>query len=189
MNREIAEQMKWICGCLGFVDKLGGLVYTKEYKDPKGKVVKCPFYNDGTEESRFTPDENKKSVIYFEERTPEKVVEDSVGTLRMTSEIACIGWLNNRALGKADIKAHEAVLPIVKEIVRANPIHSKPISGLTFEFKEQLKGDKTLFKNYTYSEFKDYINTPYTVFGIVFTCNWYVPESCIESMGIGAEIC
>lgn len=194
MIHQLVEIVKDEIATLTFADKIGGLVRIGHKMDgttKKSYPIYCPGAGCDEADQRFTPDEDRMTVMYAEEVAPPRVTSTHSGRFNMEATFRWVGWINNKKLGKADCSISEQlVLPIIKAVEDLEKQDVGDMSNVEYSFLgQELKG-YGIFSKYSYNaEMANVLCYPYDVFSILFKVKWTIAADCVTPFVVDTEIC
>ena len=195
MNKEIARILKNRLVGLSFSEVIGGLaqaVSIVRYGGTIGtdqvaslKIVKkLPVTYDmaaGSNiylgmEQELVPNQNKKSIIYFEDFGTNSDPNGRAGTLAFISQIRLACWINRRNIGNGSPYAEltsKCIDEILHRIVTGKALNENGITRLFVNNPRFPIQDANIFSRYNYDEVESqYLRPPFEYFAIDFTARY-----------------
>lgn len=202
MNDVIAKYYMEKVQTLDWSDVTGGLVRAVSVKKPVGNnktitqifPVACDITNEDCQSNPdilrlFTPDSNKRAVIYFEDKGVHSGVYN--GKPKMVSRLRLVCWMNLRRFENAGCSlsfyAISSILPLLQT---SNPANYDGIIQAMFSTGISIPPkDANIFSRYTYNEFKQFLLHPFDYFAIDIETVFDVNPSCVPALEVKDEDC
>lgn len=189
MRVKIAEILKEQIEDLSFIDRLGGLVKPLVVKDPNDKEgvilkrmpveVNSLTYCDSNDYKAFVPDDQYKSVIFFEDLGTNPRDQKDSHLYWLTTELRMVCWFN---LPKINVGYTDCDLLVMKilETMPDSVDNTTEIFGITISFNGMAGNDIDLFEDYDFDLAEhQYMNYPYDVAGLNFSVDYAIGRNCI----------
>lgn len=139
----------------------------------------------------LVPDDNKKSVFYFEDLggSPFQGKENG-NNLIFVSRLRLVGWLNLARLGKTDCSiTSKVVAHLITRIESTTQINHSPFTRLKIQVEGQMPKDPNIFSKYTYADEKvQFLLYPYDYFAINFKVTYSINKNCVPEFNTGIKI-
>lgn len=204
MNKEISNILKdRLCG-LPFVEQLGGMVQTVEFKQPNGDnnvtTKRMPISCDAelgpkgkaTQEMAFVPNSKKLGILYFEDLGISFVDRVSGGAIQYKSRLILVCWMNRARLtgnSYTEISSYciTSILGKLKIKTIANECN---FSRFMVTPGRILQQDSSVFSRYTYDEsITQYLRPPFEFFGIELTVDYCIHPDCLNDIKFKEPVC
>lgn len=188
-----------------WVERYGGLVkiVRKELKD--GKAQTFPVTCDISEEECFNsgrhldlvPDSRFKSILYWQETGPTRILRDSKSPLanynaiKFSPNLKLVLWVNLAQFGKSSCDdAHLFAGEIISRMTEFQKNLSTPYKIQRFKMiPSSVSTDPAVvFKGLTYANDSTLQLYPYASISIDFQLEWEVLPSCLPAVDIGEPI-
>lgn len=195
MNDLIAEYYREKIQALEWSDLVGGMVRPISTKKPvaNGKTTTLTFpvacditwedCENNTDMLRmFTPDSNKGSIVYFEDKGVSQGVYG--GKQRFVSTLRLVCWMNLRRFSNSGCSLSFYAISSIKEAIMAPGARNfrSIIQAMITDNIRILPKDKNIFSAYTYNEFKQYLVYPFDYFAIDIETVFDVNPSCVPEL-------
>ena len=170
---------------LWFVDKIGGLVERKRLNIAGVEKVLPVKYNEDPQTCtadpliHFVPDEQYKTIIYFEQTTDSRVINMHRNWYEMDAGVRLVCWINwNRINITPDPERIAA--NIIKEI----PIryqNTEYLNAIRIEWTGKMTKGADIFSQYTYDEKeRQFLTYPYDAIALDYRFVYRVAPSCAD---------
>lgn len=208
MTGLICEQLKTRITALPYADKTAGLTKVavrriegttedgtkyllQEQRFPiAANVTGSECWRTGTYKD-LAPNSSLKSVVYFEQLTPETITPDSRNFISTSAKLRLVAWFNLKKIGidgelPVEIKYELMGLLQSKITIELNPIDS----SVSFKIN-QIIADPSVFSKYSYEKalIENMLLYPYSYFAIDFTANWLLQPNCYTFTPLTEIVC
>lgn len=192
--RDTIEGFNW-------VGNYGGLCYPVSRKMENGTTQTFPVPCNATDADcknigthyAFTPDSNKKSVCWFEQRSSITRNRQSLaGGAEYQVRVRFICWMNLNKLGLTGCGYDEiAALQLINGLGREATASSGILenSTINIDFVEIVQKDPSIFQRYSFNELDiPYLFKPYDYFAIDFNIRFMMRDNCLPEITLGTEM-
>ena len=190
---------------LGYVERYGGIVrpVTIRQEVDEGQYIAQTFpvscgvtgtdCFDGGKYLDLVPDDQYRSVAYFEQRGGAALRESTTARKIWAGveNVRFVAWLNYPALGLDDCRGPERfALATLARIVGTRNFTVDGITGRLDVTEARIleRDEREVFGRYSYAEKQWAFFWPYDFFAIDFTARVTIPGGCLEDVTLGAAV-
>ncbi len=206
MINEIVESLRTKINELPYIDKYGGLVRIakKAFTNDQGVYYKtfpvsCDVSNaecwNNDRYKDLVPDENYKSIAYFESAgniivKKKPYLNTGRDSYHVIAPIDFVCWLNLPKLGVSD--CHSSIFELMA-IDLFHKEHKPILENLTVaSFKIDIKSfssrDEKVFSKYSYGDLNGLLLYPFDFFKISIDLDLYIDPKCIQNFVLNTPI-
>ncbi|AVR47257.1 hypothetical protein C7S20_19475 [Christiangramia fulva] len=186
-----------------FIDKMAGLIQTAEKAQPsvvEGAFVvsKFPISIDSSYEDcinkglykELVPHSKLKGILYFESMGTMPLGLDH-GNFKYAVKLRLVCWINNKLIqGDNTMSIAHKLITTIRNSLEKGSFSSGAFNRITCRASNFIDSDYSLFSRYTYPvEIYKYLMYPYEAFGIDYTIEFTIANSCIQELQITAAQC
>jgi len=214
MIRLLMQSIKPTIEAIPWVERYGSLAWPLTIQlesEGDGVTTKTvPYSNyvsqvDCAEESDryflLTPDEDKKSIIYFEQAGNCSFSPSPKGHSRYRNQMQgsqnfrLVCWVNLDKIGLVDDSANSLLAAEIYGAVdglkvdRLHPDLSLPITNIKWTVTAEIAKTLSIFASYSYNDFGSFLMYPYEFFAFEVNCQFLIKKDCISSYVPEDPIC
>lgn len=214
MIRLVMESVRPSIEAVPWVERYGGLAYPITVQEITGDTETInktfPFsdyVSDLTDcelSERYyylTPDDSKKSIVYFEQssdmtfNTLARGGARLRGVLRGVQNFRLVCWVNLNKIGSeivSDGSLLAAELWAAVDGLRVDRLHPDlklPVTNIKWQINSQIQKSLGIFSPYSYQDRGAFLMYPFEFFAFNVQAEFYVKKECITAYPVSAEVC
>lgn len=214
MIRLVMESIRPNIEAVTWVERYGGLAYPITVQEVTGDTETVnktfPFSDyvsdlgDCELSERYhylTPDDSKKSIVYFEQTgdmTFSNLAKGGArlrGVLRGQQNFRLVCWVNLNKIGSeitSDGSILAAELWAAIDGVKVDKLHpdlNLPVTNLKWYVTSQVAKSMAIFSPYSYQDRGSFLMYPFEFFAFNVQAEFYVKKGCITPYPVSAEVC
>lgn len=209
MIRLVMESIKDRIEAIPWVERYGGLTYPVTITDGENTRI-FPFSDYATDRDCFeakdryfylTPDDSKKSVVYFEQAGDTAFTQSNRGGSRLrgvlqgVQNFRLVVWVNLNVIG-SEFESDAAILAAQMwaavdgwNVDRLHPDLNLPVTNIKWTIPSQIQKSLAIFQNYTYNDRGEFLMYPYEFFAFNVQATFFVKKACITEYPPSSEVC
>lgn len=214
MIRLVMESIKPYIEAIPWVERYGGLIYalTLQQEGEGGDFINktVPFSDyvttrDCFEESDrylyLTPDDSKKSIVYFEQLGDTTFSDLGRGgsrlrgVLQASQNFRLVCWVNLNKIG-SEFESDGAILAAQLwaavdgiKIDKLSDTLNLPVTNIKWTITSEVQKSLAIFSNYSYNDRGAFLMYPFDFFAFNVTAQFFVKKGCITAFPVSGEVC